>query len=435
MLNILVLLSIALGSSVARAQDDGKETKKDKAAEKTPIIYASNTYQGPLRIFNFDYDLNISSGEGDYINIFLWNEATSSYNDIANSGLPEVIKVPIRDWEHGIEDPHSKYNRIPVYMLVGSYYDGGMRIQNPGNSYFDQPIKLSNGEQVNPRFYYIDPQRSYADVFRTSLSKGNYPLAEGALRMVSLGRFGKAFPLFKLVSRPDVPAYTFASTIRGNLFVEWEMWTENLINAGELVPGSKFDRIRAYSNPGLSYNEKASGSTIGRADGEFSKKKIIEFGQDIDNLLTMRIDRTNINNPKPNVYVFSDDNVNTIKRAKELFESKIKGVKDYDGNMYRAHAPIRLILWNTAPKWAYQPLANEQNPNKAALSDGPMDLAEVMLFDSDYRYSLGAVPYQKFNPKNPVAKIVSLAFGVSEQTVISVMQGKLSCNALYEDIE
>ncbi len=393
-------------------------------------------YQGPLRIFVFDIDGNVTpiQGEGSRpIRVFLWNEYTSPLSDPSRQSTPRYIDIPLSDWERGVESKVRAYHRTPLKYLFGHYESANPgsphNVRTPGNSFQDEKIKLSNGIELNPRDYYLDPVRSF-EQFRTQPE--STPLVDAVKAMAASGNFGPMFPVFKLASDPNFPVMTMALTMGGNSGIEWSIATDHLIESGHLAPGSAFDRVFALTNPSLQTHDEASVSQYLRAETPSAKRKSVILEYLIDYVLSRRIDRTNGAFPLPNVLTYFEDTPSLVASAADLFERKIRGIRSTDGRGGVGSPPLKLILANTAPLSQYQALHPAQTANPQALSAGTQTLASVMVFRSDF--ILGLKPMiERINKKNlegVAVEALKQTFDVSEKTVKAVLNGEAPCSAL-----
>ncbi|NDG84898.1 MAG: hypothetical protein EBX52_07665, partial [Proteobacteria bacterium] len=295
---LVAVLGIGIQGNTARAQ---MAPGQDEAKFVNTLV----NYPGPLRIFVFDIDGNITPLQGEgarTIRVFRWNEYTSPVYDPVQQNAPEYVDIPLSDWERGVESKVRAYHRTPLKYLFGHYETAhpGMtqNVRNPGNSFEDEKVRLSNGLELNPRDYYVDPNRSFHQ-FRTS---GNQtPLVDAVKAMAASGNFGPMFPLFKMVSSPEFPAMTMALTMGGNSQLEWTISTDHLVETGHLAPGSAFDRVFALTNPSLQTHDAASASQYMRAELPNAKRKTLILEYLIDHVLSRRMDRTHGAFPEPNV--------------------------------------------------------------------------------------------------------------------------------------
>ncbi len=393
-------------------------------------------YPGPLRIFVFDIDGNVTPLQGEgarTIRVFLWNEYTSPFHDPTQQKVPQYVDIPLNDWERGVESKVRAYHRTPLKYLFGHYETAhpGMpqNIRNPGNSFEDEKLRLSNGVELNPRDYYVDPNRSYHQ-FRSSPE--TTPLVDAVKAMAAAGNFGPMFPVFKMVSDPTFPAMTMALTMGGNSGLEWSISTDHLIETGHLEPGSAFDRVFALTNPSLQIHDPASASQYMRAETPGAKRKTAVLEYLIDHILSRRIDRTHGAFPEPNVLAYFEDTLSFVSAAAELFERKIRGVRAVDARGAPGAPPIKLIIANTAPLSQYQSLTPAQTSNPQALSSGSKDLSSVMVFNSDFILGKQSV-IERINRKSMegvAVETIKQAFNVSETVAKAVLKGETPCSVL-----
>lgn len=408
--------------------DKSKPKQVSKQSQKS-----TNEYMGPLRVFIYDVDgVVMGFNSGETFPVFLWHESTSPFHDVASSGLPQVIEVPKADWENGVRSEIPQYDRMPIKDLVGSYHDISKGIRSPGNSYYDKPITLSNGQQLNPRLYYQDAVRTHR-AFRTNLAEKHTPLLEAAATMIGNKDFGPAFDLLALTTRRSLPVKSMLLTFRGHEEYEWELFKKQLIKSGYFESDADIERVFALNNPKLTINDPTSASQFGRSDMSLAKKKVLILEYIIDYVLPRRIDRENPENPRPNVLLYAEDNPKIAEMVRDLFLKKVRAVRDRDNYMNIYQPPLRLILWNLAPEWYYEEMPNALKDNPRALANKPVDLDQIMVFDSNARYQTGTQLDQRFNPANEkaaITKILSLAFDVSEATASKVLSRKTDCAAL-----
>lgn len=393
----------------------------------------SAPYRGPLVYMVFDKDFTVTSDNGETFPVFRWEEPNSPFFDIVSSDLPLVVEVPKRDWEYGVTSDVPQYNQIPIKDLVGSYYNAHRGIHRPGNSYYDKPITLSNGQVLNPRFYYQDPYRTN-QAFRTDLAGGARPLVAAIKSMAQTKEFGPAYPLFELSTRPDLPSRTMILTYAGNHKEEWDESVSTLIQAGHMAEGATIDRIAALNNPRFTINDPTAVSQRGRAEGSLSGKKIQELTHLLDNVLSSRIDRERPENPRPNVLVYADDNIEVLYKVRDLFRARVMAVRTHDASMNVAQPPLRLILWNLGRPEYQQPMPGFMQRNPGALADDPNVIGQIMVFDSSYKQAAGGTVMQVFTSKTPVSKIVSLAYGVPETVAKQVLSKEKPCAALLRAV-
>jgi hypothetical protein len=423
---LLLGLLLALGGGNAGAQD---------APTEPAFVNTLVNYPGPLYIFVFDYDGNLSPLQGPgarNIRVFLWEEYTSPLQDPKMIATPAFVDIPLSDWERGVESKVRAYHRTPLKFLFGHYETASPglthNIRNPGNSFEDEKLRLSNGAEINPRDYYVDPRRSFHE-FKTSEAAH---LVASVRAMAESGNFGPMFRIFKMVSDPAFPAMTMVLTMGGNSGVEWSLGTDHLVQTGHLAPGSAFDWVFALTNPALQTHDPSSASQFMRAELPNSRRKALILEYLIDHVLSRRIDRTNGAFPAPNVLTYFEDTLSFVGSAAELFERKVRGVRTVDERGGAGSPPIRLVIANTAPLSQYQSLTPAQTANPQALSSGSKDLASVMVYHSNFILGQQSV-VERINRKSlegVAIESLKQTFNVSETVAKAVWKGELPCSVL-----
>ncbi|NDF14489.1 hypothetical protein EB061_04100 [bacterium] len=392
-------------------------------------------YPGPLYIFVFDVDGNLTPLQGPgsrNIRVFLWEEYTSPLQDPSKIKTPPFVDIPLVDWERGVESKVRAYHKTPLKYLFGHYETASPglsnNIRNPGNSFEDEKVRLSNGVELNPRDYYLDPKRSFYQ-FRTD---DDMHLFQSVKAMAESGNFGPMFPIFKMVSDPSFPAMTMALTMGGSSGVEWSLFTDHLVQTGHLSPGSEFDRVFALTSPSLQTHDPASASQFMRAETPNARRKSVILEYLIDHVLSRRVDRSHGSFPWPNVLTYYEDTLSFVSSAAELFERKIRGIRTVDERGLPAGPPIKLVLANSAPLVQYQALTPAQTANPQALSSGSKDLASIMVYNSDFILGKQSL-VEKINRKSlegVAVESLKQTFGVSETIAKAVLNGELPCSVL-----
>ena len=403
--------------------------------EEPAFVNTLVNYPGPLYLFVFDVDGNLTplQGKGSRpIRVFQWNEHTSPLHDPTRSGEPAFVDIPVTDWERGVESRVRAYHRTPLKYLFGHYETANPglthNIRNPGNSFEDEKLRLSSGVEINPRDYYVDPNRS----FHLYRSNEGSPLVDAVVEMAESRNFGPMFPIFKMVSDPSFPAMTMALTMGGNSGIEWSLFTDHLVQTGHLAPGSAFDRVFALTNPALQTNDPSSASQFMRSEVPNSKKKNIILEYLIDHVLSRRVDRTHGAFPYPNVLTYFEDTLSLVSSAAELFERKVRGVRAVDERGVPGSPPVKLVIANTAPLSQYQSLTPSQTSNPQALSSGSKELASVMVFQSDFILGRQSA-VERINRKSldgVAVEALKQTFNVPESVAKAVLQGELPCSKL-----
>jgi hypothetical protein len=425
-------LSYATGGEDSGSGDAKNGTgKKEKVSEKNSTN--PSEYAGPYLRIILDKDKTAFGNSGITFKVLRLRSSPSAFLDITAASIPPSIDIPMEDWEFGVPSDIPQYNMVPLKLLVGKYHDGQMNYPDFGNSYYDIPIKLTNGKEINPRHYYIDPVQTYAK-FRTDEENGIYPLLEAVEVMIKTKDFGPLFRILALAARPELPVHISILSASGHSQKEWDMVVKRLIEEGLFAPGSKIDVIYSMNNPALNWNDATSTSQYGRYEDGSVKDKMTILTEEIDNVLTRRIDRENGDTPRPNVLMYGDDNPDMLEAARELFDTKVRAVLDHDLKMRLGLPPIRLILVNVAHEQYLTPVPSALTSNPSALSDQASKTTRISVYDSNFRYKAGAAAVQKIETKDKDIEVTAIAqfFGVSEAEAKRALSGDVNCDALLK---
>jgi len=140
-LSLLVLLSLSFGLSESAYSKNVRSDSKVKRDPKQKTVFISDVDGTGL--------LNLG-------NIILYRVNDPSRHLLGQnvSNLPPSVKVPVNDWE-GNTGPKIRF-------LIGSRDERGGFIPSASQ----ERVSLSNGTDIVPGYYYLDPERSF-DEFRT----------------------------------------------------------------------------------------------------------------------------------------------------------------------------------------------------------------------------------------------------------------------------